>query len=186
VAASGTAGVRLGSTVTLIVATLVLGFALGRWTAPDPDTGARRALEEHGGADRVGRGRGLDLVVGRRVPVSEALVALQRRGPAAWSSASADAWLAAYDEVLDRLVASSSPTRPVRSSASSSGRSRSHATPSRCSAAQADGLPSGCPPSGAAARRGGRLTHPRHRSADPDRDARPPRTFPDTDGAEER
>jgi hypothetical protein len=106
---------RLGSTATLVIATLVLGFALGRWTAPPHDPGARRALEEHVvplalDADGVWTSSS-----DARVPVSEALVAL-RDGDPSLVDASADAWLAAYDETLGRVADLELPAeaRPVQ------------------------------------------------------------------------
>jgi hypothetical protein len=106
---------RLGSTVTLVVATLVLGIALGRWTAPPHDPGARRALEEHVvplvlDADGVWTSSS-----DARVPVSEALVAL-RDGDPSLVDASAEAWLAAYDTTLTRLAGLELPAeaRPVQ------------------------------------------------------------------------
>jgi hypothetical protein len=94
---------RLGSAATLVVATLLVGIALGRWTAPPHDPGARRALEEQVvplalDADGVWTSSS-----DARVPVSEALVAL-RDGDPSLVEASAEAWLTAYDGTLTRLV----------------------------------------------------------------------------------
>jgi hypothetical protein len=106
---------RLGSTVTLVIATLLLGIAIGRWTAPPPDHGARGLLEDRAvplalDADGVWTSSS-----DGRVPVSEALVAL-RDGDPSLVEESGRAWLAAYDATLRDLAALELPAegRPVQ------------------------------------------------------------------------
>jgi hypothetical protein len=107
---------RLGSTLTLVVATLVIGIAIGRWTAPPQATAAQRLLE-----DRVvplaldADGIWTSASDGAR-PVSHALVALQRDEDPSMVLEDADAWLAAYDEVLGRVAGLHLPpeARPVQ------------------------------------------------------------------------
>jgi hypothetical protein len=107
---------RLGSTAALVLATLVLGIALGRWTAPPHDPGARSALEEQVvplalDADGVWTSSS-----DGQVPVSEALVALQRDGDPSLVVEAGDGWLRAYDRTLSRLAALELPAeaRPVQ------------------------------------------------------------------------
>jgi hypothetical protein len=107
---------KLGSTVTLVVATLTLGVLLGRWTAPEPDGGAYAALERSVVPIALDAdGIWTSSAVGD-VPVSAALVALQRDDDPALALESLDRWLAAYDDVIRRLVAVEVPPegRPVQ------------------------------------------------------------------------
>jgi hypothetical protein len=94
----------------------LLGFLVGRWTAPDPDTGARRALETTVVPIALDADGIWTSSSDGAPPVSEALVALQHAGAPAPVHDSLDRWLDAYDEVLDRLVAVDVPdeARPVQ------------------------------------------------------------------------
>jgi hypothetical protein len=107
---------RLGSTLTLMVATLVIGIAIGRWTAPPEDQDAQRLLEEHVvplvlDADGIWTSAS----DGAR-PVSDALVTLQRDEDPSLVLEEAATWLAAYDEVLGRVAGHELPpdARPVQ------------------------------------------------------------------------
>jgi hypothetical protein len=107
---------RLGPTLTLVVATLVLGIAIGRWTAPPADPQAQRLLEE-----RVvplaldADGIWTSASDGAR-PVSHAMVALQRDEDPSMVLEDAATWLAAYDQVLGRVAGLDLPpeARPVQ------------------------------------------------------------------------
>jgi hypothetical protein len=107
---------RLGTTSLLVVATLVLGVVIGRWTAPPDDGGARHGLQEQVvplalDADGVWTSSS-----DARIPVSAALVALQRDDDPSMVEEHAQAWLAAYDRTLRDLVALDLPpeARPVQ------------------------------------------------------------------------
>jgi hypothetical protein len=107
---------RLGTTTALVVVALVVGIAIGRWTAPPPDGDLRRALEQQVlplalDADGIWTSSS-----DGRPPVADALLALRRDGDPSPVLASADDWRDAYAETIDQLASASLPpeARPVQ------------------------------------------------------------------------
>jgi hypothetical protein len=107
---------RLGSTTGLVIATLVIGIAIGRWTAPAENTAAQQLLEEQVLPIALDADGIWTSASGDAVPVSEALVAIQRDEDPTLVQESAQQWLAAYDEALGRAAAVEVPpeARPVQ------------------------------------------------------------------------
>jgi hypothetical protein len=107
---------RVGSTTALVIATLVIGIAIGRWTAPPDDTGARRMLEEQVMPLALDADGIWTSASDGATPVSAALVALQQHEDPTEVLGSAENWLAAYDEMLTGIASLELPpeARPVQ------------------------------------------------------------------------
>jgi hypothetical protein len=106
----------LGSTTGLVIATLIIGIAIGRWTAPPDETGARRLLEEQVMPLVLDSDGIWTSASDGAIPVSAALVAIQRdEDPTLVQEASAQ-WLASYDQTITRVAALDLPpeARPVQ------------------------------------------------------------------------
>jgi hypothetical protein len=106
----------LGSTTGLVIATLIIGIAIGRWTAPPDETDARQLLEEQVmplvlDADGIWTSAS-----DGAIPVSTALVAIQRDEDPTMVQEAAAQWLASYDETIVRAAALNLPpeARPVQ------------------------------------------------------------------------
>jgi hypothetical protein len=106
----------LGSTTGLVIATLLIGIAIGRWTAPPDETGAKQQLEDHVmplvlDADGIWTSAS-----DGAIPVSAALVAIQRDEDPTVVREAAAQWLASYDETIARVAALDLPpeARPVQ------------------------------------------------------------------------
>jgi len=96
---------RLGRTLLLVALAVVVGFLVGRGTAPERGFEVRVTLEQEAlplvfDADGIWTS-----ATGDRPSVSEALVALQRDDDPTVVEASVADWLAAYDNVLARVAA---------------------------------------------------------------------------------
>jgi hypothetical protein len=107
---------RLGWRAGLVVATLFVGIAIGRWTAPPDDGGARRMLEDQVMPLALDADSIWTSASDGAPPVSEALVALQRDGDPTVVLESAGRWLRSYDTTIGRMAALELPSdaRPVQ------------------------------------------------------------------------
>jgi hypothetical protein len=106
----------LGSTTGLVIAALIIGIAIGRWTAPADETDARRLLEDHVMPLALDADGIWTSASDGAVPVSQALVAIQRDEDPTLVGESAAQWLASYDVTIGRVAALDLPpeARPVQ------------------------------------------------------------------------
>lgn len=107
---------RLGALLGVALVAVLLGFAIGRATAPGTQQAARHAVEVHVfplvlDADSIWTSG-----VGEADPVSAAVIALSRDGDASLIEANRDRWLAAYDAAIVQMAGLDLPpaARPVQ------------------------------------------------------------------------